>query len=117
MECTGTYHISPHRIAFAKLRPNMRLNVPPIAMMNFIVISLTIAFFSTAIGVEISSAQEVKAAQSWPHLIPCRIHDGVNPDMFVMTLGDIDTPIADGIFDPVKDSVLLKDGTVKANYY
>jgi NPCBM/NEW2 domain/Melibiase/Alpha galactosidase C-terminal beta sandwich domain len=53
----------------------------------------------------------------WPHLIPCRIQDGANPDLFVMTLGSIETPIADGLFDPVKDQVTLKNGTVKSNYY
>ncbi len=55
--------------------------------------------------------------QVWPHVIPCRIHDGTNPDLFVMTLGDVQTPIADGVFDPMKDEVTLKDGTVIPNYY
>ncbi len=53
----------------------------------------------------------------WPHDIPCRIHEGTNLDLFVMTLGNIATPIADGTFNPVKDEVTLKDGSVKANYY
>lgn len=34
-----------------------------------------------------------------------------------MTLGNVETPIADGVFDPVKDEVTLKDGSVKTNYY
>lgn len=34
-----------------------------------------------------------------------------------MTLGPVQTPIAQGTFDPVKDEVTLKDGTVKTNYY
>lgn len=63
------------------------------------------------------SVAEASAGQPWPHPIPCRIQEGPNPDLFVMTLGDIQTPIADGIFDPVKDEVTLKDGTVKRNYY
>src|ERR1041385_1501692 len=57
------------------------------------------------------------AEKLWPHPIACRIHDGTNPDLFVMTLGDIETPIADGVFDPVADRVALKDGTVRTNYY
>ncbi len=55
--------------------------------------------------------------QAWPHAIPCRIQDGTNRDLFVMTLGNVETPIADGVFDPVKDQVTLKNGTVISNYY
>ncbi len=62
-------------------------------------------------------AEEAGDAKAWPHPFPCRIQNGANPDLFVMTLGDIETPIADGIFDPEQDAVTLKDGTVKANYY
>jgi hypothetical protein len=57
------------------------------------------------------------AQTPWPHPIPCRIHDGTNPDLFVVTLGDVETPIADGVFDPVRDTVTLKDGGIKTNYY
>jgi len=57
------------------------------------------------------------AEKSWPYPVACRVHDGTNPDLFVMTLGDVDTPIADGIFDPVADRVEMKDGTVRTNYY
>jgi hypothetical protein len=45
------------------------------------------------------------------------VREGANPDLFVMTLGDVDTPIADGVFDPLKDEVTLKDGSVKSDYY
>ncbi len=34
-----------------------------------------------------------------------------------MTLGDPQTPLADGIFDPTKDAVTLRDGSVKTNYF
>lgn len=62
-------------------------------------------------------AADKVTARSWPHPIPCRISDGANPDLLVMTLGNVDTPIADGVFDPVKDCVTLKDGSRKTNYY
>ncbi len=55
--------------------------------------------------------------EKWPHPIPCRIQDGKNKDLFVMTLGDVETLIVDGIFNPVKNEVRLKDGTVIKNYY
>ncbi|MGH7952624.1 MAG: NPCBM/NEW2 domain-containing protein [Limisphaerales bacterium] len=54
---------------------------------------------------------------SWPHQIPCRIRDGTNADLLVMTLGNVQTPIADGTFDPAKDEVMLKNGSVISNYY
>jgi hypothetical protein len=57
------------------------------------------------------------AGQTWPHPIPARVRDGANKDLMVMTLGDVSPSIADGIFDPVKDEMRLKDGTVIKNYY
>jgi hypothetical protein len=62
-------------------------------------------------------AAKAEPAQAWPHPIPARIRDGNNKDLFVMTLGDVRTEIADGIYDPSKDEVTLKDGTVMKNYY
>ena len=55
--------------------------------------------------------------RAWPHLIPCRIHDGTNQDLFVMTLGDVQTTIADGVFDPLQDQVRLNNDTIITNYY
>jgi len=55
--------------------------------------------------------------QKWPHPVPARIADGANKDLMVMTLGDVETPLADGTFDPAKDQVTLNDGTLKPNYY
>ncbi len=53
----------------------------------------------------------------WPRVIPARIKDGANSDLFVMTLGEVNTPLAQGSFDPIKDQVTLIDGTVIKNYY
>jgi hypothetical protein len=63
------------------------------------------------------SPNSAAAQPAWPHPIPCRIHDGSNPDVMVMTLGDVKTNLADGIFDPLKDEVRLKDGTIIQSYY
>ena len=57
------------------------------------------------------------AVNPWPHPVPCRIQDGSNPDLFVMTLGPVETPLAQGTFDPVKDEVTLKNGDSVSNYY
>jgi hypothetical protein len=48
---------------------------------------------------------------------PARTKDGGNKNLFVMTLGNVETPLADGVFNPEKDEIRLKDGTVKTNYY
>ncbi len=51
------------------------------------------------------------------HPVPCRVRDGANPDLFVMTLGAIQTPLAQGRFYPDKDQVRLTDGKVMDHYY
>ncbi len=63
------------------------------------------------------TAAKPEPGRAWPHPIPARIRDGSNKDMFVMTLGNVSTEIADGIYDPSKDEVTLKDGSVLKNYY
>ncbi len=68
-------------------------------------------------GVLLGASASTLAQQTWPHPIPCRIEDGDNPDLFMMTLGDVETSLAQGIYDPVKDQVTLKDGSTKENYY
>lgn len=54
---------------------------------------------------------------AWPHPVPCRIRDGANPELIVVTLGAVDTPLAQGTFDPVADQVILDDGATLKNYY
>jgi hypothetical protein len=62
-------------------------------------------------------AAKAEPARAWPHPIPARLRDGSNKDLFIMTLGDVKTDLADGIYDPSKDEVTLKDGSVMKNYY
>ena len=60
----------------------------------------------------------VKAEESaWPTAIPCRVRDGGNPDLFLMTLGEVETSLSQGNFDPRTDEVTLNDGTVIPRYY
>lgn len=54
---------------------------------------------------------------SWPHPIPCRIDDHEHPDVFVMTLGPVETALAQGTFHPDQDLVELTDGTRIADYF
>ena len=61
-------------------------------------------------------ATDAALNRGWPHPIPLRVRDGGNRDLMVMTLGDIETPLADGTYDPAADEATLKDGTVTKNY-
>src|SRR5215813_2366558 len=62
-------------------------------------------------------SKAVAANKSWPHPIPLRVRDGANRDLMVMTLGDVDTPLADGTYDPTTDEASLNDGSKLTNYY
>jgi hypothetical protein len=57
------------------------------------------------------------AQAAWPRPVPARVKDGVNPDVFAMTLGPVVTALADGTFDPAQDRLTLRDGTVMPHYY
>jgi hypothetical protein len=57
-------------------------------------------------------AAKAELGRTWPYPIPARLRDGNNKDLFIMTLGDVKTSLADGTFDPVKDELTLNDGTV-----
>src|SRR5437868_6409292 len=65
----------------------------------------------------LAQSRTTSAQADWPRPVPARIRDGNNRDLMVMTLGDVDTVLADGMFDPLKDEVRLKDGTVRQTYY
>jgi hypothetical protein len=69
------------------------------------------------LGNTLMAESGAQTAKSWPYPIPCRIQDGNDPDLLVATLGDVDTPLAQGVFDPAKDQVTLNNGTVKEHYY
>ena len=58
-----------------------------------------------------------KVETTWPHTIPCRIKNGINPELFIMTLGDVQTKLAQGTFYPKQDLVILKHGAQVKNYY
>lgn len=64
-----------------------------------------------------SSTPKPASGKTWPYSIPMRSKDGANKDLFVMTLGDVETSLADGTFDPKKDEATLKSGEVTKDYY
>ncbi|MHB8055900.1 MAG: alpha-galactosidase, partial [Candidatus Aminicenantales bacterium] len=52
-----------------------------------------------------------------PKAGPCRVRDGGNPDLFVMTLGEVVPSIAQGTYDPATDTVTMADGSVTLRYF
>jgi len=52
----------------------------------------------------------------WPAIIPARINDP-SGDIFMMTLGEVSTPVSQATFDPVRDRLTLNDGTVIEHYF
>ena len=76
-----------------------------------------IVWFAAILGCSLMTLAVGQSKRVWPYPIPCRTQDGNNPDLFLMSLGDVNTPLAQGSFDPVKDQVTLNDGTVKPDYY
>src|SRR6266446_347645 len=92
------------------------------------VATLLLLFGLLAIGLlsdrpQLSTAHSLMPAMNaapnkgWPHTIPLRVRDGANRDLMVMTLGDVETPLAEGMYDPTTDEATLKDGSIIKNYY
>jgi len=73
-------------------------------------------FFLSWLSVVVASLPALSAAGE-DRARPCRIRDGANPDLFIMTLGNVETPLAQGRFNPAQDQVRLNDGTILDNYY
>jgi len=40
---------------------------------------------------------------AWPRSIPCRVEDSASPDLFMMILGEVETPLAQGMYNPATD--------------
>src|SRR2546423_12281438 len=75
-------------------------------------------FLISALICQTALAQtRVGTGASWPRPVPARIHDGGDRDLFVMTLGDVNTVLADGTVDPARGEGRLKDGSVVQNQF
>lgn len=57
------------------------------------------------------------AVTPWPRAIPVRLEPERRDELFVMTLGVVETTLADGLFDPLADRVTKLDGTTIEGYY
>jgi hypothetical protein len=54
---------------------------------------------------------------AWPRPIPIRLEPAGNDELLISTLGDVSTPLSDGMFDPSADRVTTKDGRTIERYY
>src|SRR5512133_3845491 len=62
-------------------------------------------------------APRPRPVTEWPRVIPASVGDTDNKDLFVMTLGEVSTPLAQGKYDPVTDRLTLNNGVVMEHYY
>ena len=53
----------------------------------------------------------------WPRPVPIRLKPSGQDDIMITTLGEVSTPLADGVFDPVADRVTTHDGRVIEHYF
>lgn len=113
LACTRRSQLNPA----SPLMPQRKLSVIPVASSGCIYYAAALLLWWCLCGRMPAAQTPPDVVAKWPHLIPCRIQDGSNPDLFVMTLGPVETPLAQGSFDPVKDLVALKNGDVVSNYY
>ena len=77
----------------------------------------TLAIIMSLIALLVCLSNAQTDQKPWPYPIPLRTHDGENKDLFVMTLGNVQTPLAEGVYDPLLDEARLLDGSVLRNYF
>ena len=53
----------------------------------------------------------------WPRPIPVRLKPDGRDEIFVSTLGEVETRLADGWFDPSHDRVETEDGRIIEDYF
>jgi hypothetical protein len=53
----------------------------------------------------------------WPRIIPARTKPPLRDDVMITTLGEVETPLADATFDPIRDQLTARDGRVVDSYF
>jgi len=95
----------------------MRLIAGLISLISLFALGLLSETSQPSAAHSLAISTEAALNQGWPHPIPLRVRDGANRNLLVMTLGQVDTSLADGMYDPLTDKATLKDGSVIENYY
>lgn len=62
-------------------------------------------------------SQHAGPVSAWPRPIPARRRPPAGDELFALALGEVRTPLADAVFDPVRDRLTGRDGSVIENYY
>lgn len=95
----------------------MRLSIGLLSLIGLLAIGLLSETPPPSTAHSLTPAIDPAASRAWPHPIPFRVRDGANRNLMVMTLGDVETSLADGMYDPTTDRATLKDGSVTEHYY
>jgi hypothetical protein len=85
-------------------------------------VAVQLAAFGGIAGCRMTTREMEAAAYAgpvtpWPRPVPVRVKPEARDDLFITTLGQVETPLADGTFDPVEDRVTLRDGSIIRDYY
>jgi hypothetical protein len=95
----------------------MRLSIGLLSLIGLLAIGLFGEAPPPSTAHSLTPAIDLASNRGWPHPIPLRVRDGANRNLMVMTLGDVETSLADGMYDPTIDRATLKDGSVIEHYY
>jgi len=95
----------------------MRFSIALLSLIGLLAIGLLGNTSQLSTAHSLASATDPAPNRGWPHPIPLRVRDGANRNLMVMTLGDVETSLADGMYDPATDQATLKDGSVIQHYY
>ncbi len=92
----------------------------PASLTPFFVLMLAVLFFIFGPACEKKprpAAEAEKTSVRLPEQFTARIHDSNNPDLMIMTLGEVHSPLSSGTFYPYEDRFVLKDGGEIKNYF
>lgn len=95
----------------------MRLIVGVLSLLSLLGIALLSSTLQSSAAHSLEAEMDAASNRAWPHPIPLRVRDGANRNLMVMTLGNVQTSLADGMYDPVADKATLNDGSVVEHYY
>lgn len=95
----------------------MRLIVGLLSLFCLLAIGLLTETPQLSAAHSLASPPDAASNRTWPHAVPLRVRDGANRNLMVMSLGEVETSLADGMYDPVTDRATLKDGSVIEHYY
>src|SRR5689334_9837785 len=96
---------------------HMRLILVLLSLASLLAFGVLIGTSQSSSAHALGPAMTPQPKRGWPYPVPLRVRDGANRNLMVMTLGDVQPSLADGMYDPTADKATLKDGSVIEHYY